>query len=98
MIINQPPDVMVPNPSACRSFELSSGKLGIVVLEISPGSPAARALLLPGDILIGAAARAFQSLDDLQFAIDAAPEAVDAPRFLPRRTMELAARGSAPRA
>jgi serine protease Do len=59
-----------------RAVNLQNGKLGIMVLEISSGSPAARASLLPGDILAGAAGRAFQSLDDLQFAIDMAPDAL----------------------
>lgn len=59
-----------------RPVNIESGRLGIMVLEISSTSPAARASLLPGDILAGVEGRAFQSLDDLQFAIDTAPEAV----------------------
>ena len=38
---------------------------GLLAVEIEPGSPAANASLLPGDILIGAEDRQFQSLDDL---------------------------------
>jgi serine protease Do len=59
-----------------RPVEIESGRLGIMVLEISSPSPAAQASLLPGDILAGVQGRVFQSLDDLQFAIDTAPEAV----------------------
>ena len=40
-------------------------RFGLVVLEVEPGSPAARASLLAGDILLGADERAFKSLDDL---------------------------------
>jgi serine protease Do len=38
---------------------------GLVVLEVEPGSPAANASLLPGDILLGTEESAFKSLDDL---------------------------------
>jgi serine protease Do len=59
-----------------RPVELEGGKFGIMILEITPGSPAFVASLLPGDILTGADGRAFRSLDDLQFAIDTAPGAL----------------------
>jgi serine protease Do len=59
-----------------RPVQLEAARLGILILEISAGAPAVTASLLPGDILAGAEGRAFQSLDDLQFAIDTAPEAV----------------------
>jgi S1-C subfamily serine protease len=45
--------------------------LGMLLLEIQPGSPAAAASLLPGDILIGAGQRPFRSLDDLSQALEA---------------------------
>ncbi|HEX3682496.1 MAG TPA: trypsin-like peptidase domain-containing protein [Bryobacteraceae bacterium] len=59
-----------------RPVQLEAGRLGILILEISAGAAAVTASLLPGDILAGAEGRAFQSLDDLQFAIDTAPQAV----------------------
>ena len=49
----------------------NSGRgIGLVLLEIEPGSPAAQASLLPGDILIGTEAGAFRSLEDLAAALD----------------------------
>jgi len=59
-----------------RPVQLGAGKFGIMILEISSSGPAKAASLLPGDILAGAAGLAFRSLDDLQFAIDTAPDAV----------------------
>jgi len=41
----------------------------LVVLDVEPGSPASRASLLAGDILLGTAAGAFHSLDDLAGAL-----------------------------
>lgn len=38
---------------------------GLVVLEVEPGSPAANASLLPGDILLGTEEKPFASVDDL---------------------------------
>jgi serine protease Do len=38
---------------------------GLVVLEVAPGSPAANASLMPGDILLGTEERPFTSIDDL---------------------------------
>lgn len=38
---------------------------GLVVLEVEPESPAARASLLPGDILLGTEEKRFASLEDL---------------------------------
>jgi serine protease Do len=49
----------VPRPS-------TGGKaFGLVVLEVEPGSPAALASLLPGDILLGAEEKAFTAIEDL---------------------------------
>jgi len=42
---------------------------GILVLEVEPGSPAARSSLLIGDLLTGANGRRFRSLEDLAEAI-----------------------------
>ncbi len=43
---------------------------GLVLLEVEPGSPAAQASLMAGDILLGTEERPFQSIDDLAGAID----------------------------
>ena len=49
----------------------NSGRgIGLVLLEIEPGSPAAQASLLPGDILLGTEAAAFRSVEDLAAALD----------------------------
>jgi serine protease Do len=42
---------------------------GLVVLEVEPGSPAAQASLLPGDILLGAEENPFASIEDLSRAL-----------------------------
>jgi serine protease Do len=43
---------------------------GLVLLEVEPGSPAAQASLMAGDILLGTQDKRFQSIDDLARAID----------------------------
>ncbi len=43
---------------------------GLVLLEVEPGSPAARASLMAGDILLGTEEKRFQSIEDLARAID----------------------------
>jgi serine protease Do len=48
----------------------SGHKFGLVLLDVEPGSPAAQASLMAGDILIGTEEKPFQSLDDLAEAID----------------------------
>jgi serine protease Do len=45
------------------------GVFGLVVLEIESGSPAAKASLLLGDILLGTEERPFNSIDDLSQAL-----------------------------
>jgi serine protease Do len=51
--------VQVPRPgSRAKTF-------GLVLLEVEPGSPAANASLLPGDILLGTDEKSFASVDDL---------------------------------
>lgn len=42
---------------------------GLVVLEVDPGSPAASASLLPGDILLGTEGKSFAAPDDLSRAL-----------------------------
>jgi serine protease Do len=51
--------------------ERSTGQLGLIVLEVIPHSPADRASLLQGDILVGARGKRFESVQDLEIAIDA---------------------------
>jgi serine protease Do len=46
-------------------------QLGLIVLEVIPRSPADRASLLQGDILVGAGGKRFQSIQDLEIAIQA---------------------------
>lgn len=43
--------------------------LGMLLLEVEPGSPAASASLLPGDILLGTEGKYFASTDDLSRAL-----------------------------
>jgi serine protease Do len=45
-------------------------KFGLVLLEVEPGSPAALASLMAGDILLGTEEKPFQSIDDLPKAMD----------------------------
>jgi S1-C subfamily serine protease len=47
----------------------NAGQVGFLVLEIVPQSPAEKASLLPGDMLVGAGGRAFRSADALEDAI-----------------------------
>jgi serine protease Do len=47
----------------------SGARAGLVVLEIEPGSPAAQASLLPGDILLGTEEMGFSSPDRLAEAL-----------------------------
>jgi len=43
---------------------------GLLILEVEPGSPAARAALLPGDILLGADEHPFHSISDLARSLE----------------------------
>jgi serine protease Do len=43
---------------------------GLLILEVEPGSPAARASLLPGDILLGAEQNPFHSASDLARSLE----------------------------
>ncbi len=56
--------VQVPRsgPRAAKAF-------GLVILELDPGSPAAQASLLPGDILLGTEDKPFSLLEDLSRAL-----------------------------
>ena len=55
---------------------------GLVALEIEPGSPAALASLLPGDILLGTEEKAFASASDLADALNGREARVLRLRFL----------------
>jgi serine protease Do len=55
--------VQVPRPATrAKTF-------GLVLLEVEPGSPAANASLMPGDILLGTDEKSFSSLDDLSASL-----------------------------
>jgi serine protease Do len=45
---------------------------GLVLLEVEPGSPAAQASLMAGDILLGTDEEPFRSIEDLALAVDGA--------------------------
>jgi serine protease Do len=51
-------------------------QLGLLVLEVIPGSAAERASLLQGDILVGAGGKRFRSIQDLEMGIHASPEGI----------------------
>jgi len=53
----------IPRPASRRKT------FGLVILEVEPGSPAAQASLLPGDILLGVEENPFASIDDLSRAL-----------------------------
>ena len=57
-------------------------RFGLMILEITPESAASRASLFPGDILIGAEGRLFESLEDLESAIEASSKPVLRLQFL----------------
>ena len=52
----------------------SGGKkiFGLVILEVEPGSPAATASLLPGDILLGTDEKPFETVEDLAGVLQSA--------------------------
>jgi len=60
----------------------SAGVFGLVVLEVQPGSLAARSSLLPGDILLGTEEATFDSAEDLSQVLSGAEERVVGLRFL----------------
>lgn len=57
-------------------LDRDASRLGLIVLEVAPGSPADLASLLQGDTLIGAAERSFHSVQDLQIALHASQEGI----------------------
>ena len=59
-----------------RPVLLANKAVGLMILELVSGGGAESASLLPGDILIGANGSRFRSVDDLQNAMDEAPDAL----------------------
>ena len=53
-----------------RVPRVSGRAFGLLVAEVETGSPAARASLMPGDILLGIEEQPFRSLDDLSQALE----------------------------
>lgn len=51
-------------------------RLGLMVVEILPGSAASRASLLPGDILVGIGGRPLTAFEDLEDALQAPAESI----------------------
>lgn len=71
------------------------GSIALVVLEVSPQSPAAAASILIGDLLLGANGTRFRSVDDLADVIDSSAGKVLTLQFLRgdhRKTREVAVR------
>ncbi len=59
-----------------------SRAFGLVVLEVEPGSPAANASLMPGDILLGTEDQPFTATDDLSQALRGSGPRVQRLEFL----------------
>lgn len=57
-----------------RAVQAPRDGVGMMILELIAGGAAEMASLLPGDILVGARDSRFRYLDDLQAAIDEAPD------------------------
>src|SRR6202140_5375266 len=55
-----------------RLPRLNGHAFGLALLEVEPGSPAAQASLMAGDILLGTEEEPFRSIEDLARAIDGA--------------------------
>lgn len=68
--------------SPVRLPRFVESRVGLALLAIEPGSPAAMASLLPGDILIGTEESAFSSTDDLAEALGGKDPRVLRLRFL----------------
>ncbi|HEX7361602.1 MAG TPA: trypsin-like peptidase domain-containing protein [Bryobacteraceae bacterium] len=56
-----------------RPVQVPNNSFGMMILELVAGGAAEMASLLPGDILVGAGHSRFSYVDDLQAAIDEAP-------------------------
>ncbi len=53
------------------------GGIGLILLEVEPGSAAADASLMIGDVLTGANGRPFSRVDDLQAALASGGETLE---------------------
>ncbi|MFN7924922.1 MAG: S1C family serine protease [Bryobacteraceae bacterium] len=73
--------LVLPEPKrlgvSARQVRLPDGSSGVLLVDVEPGSPAANASLLPGDVLVEVGARPLQGLDDIAEALENAPEAVN---------------------
>jgi serine protease Do len=65
-----------------RLPRLNGGTFSLVLLEVEPGSPAAQASLMAGDILLGTEEKPFRSIEDLARTVDGAGFRLLRPRFL----------------
>jgi serine protease Do len=57
-----------------RAIRLGAQKIGLMILEMTPGGAAASASLLQGDILVGANGKPFSYIDDLEAVLALGPE------------------------
>jgi serine protease Do len=73
---------VVVQPIAVQPIAARSPSAGLLVLRVASRSPASRASVLPGDLLIGANDRSFDSVDDLGDAIDRSAGGILRLRFL----------------
>lgn len=60
-----------------QPVQLHGSAVGFLLLKVDPGSAAAGASLMIGDLLIGADGRRFTSFDDLSAALDSAGEVLE---------------------
>jgi serine protease Do len=86
-----------------KSADSAAHTFGLVLLEVEPGSPAATASLMPGDILLGADEKRFASLADLSKALRGSASRLLRIEFLRgdysrvrRVTIQLGAQGAQP--
>jgi serine protease Do len=93
--------VQIPRPKSAAGA--SAPTFGLVLLEVEPGSPAATASLMPGDILLGADEKRFASLPDLSRALNGSASRLLRIEFLRgdysrvrRVTVQLGAQGVQP--
>ena len=59
-----------------RPVPMKDQRVGMMILEVSPGGAAERASLLPGDVLVGANQSRFRTLEDLESVTEEAPGSV----------------------
>ena len=65
-----------------RPVEIIGERLALMIAEVAQDGAAARASLLPGDILIGVGGRGFGSIDDFENALDGVGDRVIRLQFL----------------